>query len=523
MPGDPTLPAADVNTIPTALVDHVEVLTGGASAVYGSDAVAGVVNFIMRKDFEGVELDGQYTVDQQSNSNSYAQGLYNAAGFLNPLTGAPVPGAPGTVWDGASQDATLLVGTNTGDGKGNVTAYIGYRNAAPVLEASRDFSACTLADASATTRQCAGSANYNLFISFDKAYNGQTPTFFETGTGHAGSGKFNPFVPGAAFEYFNYGGLNYLQRNDLRYNGGFFAHYEVHKSLDIYSSFMFTDDKSTAQLAPSAVFYGDGPNSGGAYLVNCSNPNLTVQENQTLCGTVAGDALVTTGPTEAALGHPYWNGFGNVGGPGEVQGDALVGIGRRDIEGGDRTYSTQHESYRMKVGTKGDLGDGWTYDVYGQFGYTSFNESDGGQFSKSRVENALNVDPITGQCASGDPGCVGLDVFNGFGAISPSMLGYVEVPALTEGFTQEQILSGSITGDLGQYGIQSPWAKSPVAVSLGGEYRSEFSDSRLTKRKCRVTSKAVRKSPPKRASSTSRKDLPKFPSPSSRASLSSNP
>jgi iron complex outermembrane recepter protein len=470
MPGDPTLPAADVNTIPTALVDHVEVLTGGASAVYGSDAVAGVVNFIMRKDFEGVELDGQYTVDEHSNDNSYAQGLYNAAGFTNPLTGAPVPGAPGVVWDGASEDATVLVGTNTGDGKGNVTAYMGYRNSAPVLEASRDYSACTLADASATSRVCAGSANYSLYVSLDNAltpHSTQPVTFFGTGNGSVGSGKLVPFIPGQANEYFNYGGLNYLQRNDLRYNGGFFAHYEVHKSLDIYTSFMFTDDKSTAQLAPSAVFYGDGPISG-AQDVNCTNPYLTAQENQALCGGTPGDVLIATGPTEAALGHPYYNGAGNL-----TPGQATVLIGRRDIEGGDRTYSTEHESYRMKLGSKGDLGDGWTYDVYGQFGYTSFNEDDGGQFSKARVENALNVDPITGQCTGGQTGCVGLDIFNGFGGITPSMLGYVEVPGLLEGFTQEQILSGSITGDLGQYGIQSPWAKSPVAISLGGEYRSE--------------------------------------------------
>ena len=54
------LVAADLNQIPTAMVERVEVLTGGASAVYGSDAIAGVVNFIMKKDFEGVQFDAQY-------------------------------------------------------------------------------------------------------------------------------------------------------------------------------------------------------------------------------------------------------------------------------------------------------------------------------------------------------------------------------------------------------------------------------------------------------------------------------
>jgi outer membrane receptor protein involved in Fe transport len=450
------------------MVDHIEVLTGGASAVYGSDAISGVVNFIMRKDFEGVELDGQYTVDQHDNNNSYAQGLYNAAGFTNPLTGAPETAPNGNVFDGQSVDATLVMGTNTADGKGNITAYVGYRNAEPILERSRDFSACTLADSGPNSRQCAGSANYSLFVSIDDAFNGVTPTFFGKGNGHAGSGTFVPFVPGQSNEYFNYGALNYLQRNDTRYNGGFFGHYQVRNSLEFYSNFMFTDDRSTAQLAPSAVFAGDGPISGSFNDVNCTNPYLTAQENQTVCGGLPGDNLVSSGAIEAALGHPYYDGAAN-----NTPGQADMEIGRRDIEGGNRTYTTEHEAFRMQIGIKGDLGDGWAYDVYGQEGYTSFNEHDGGQFSRANVENALNVDPITGQCTSGAPGCVGLDIFYGFGGVSPGALGYVEVPSLTQGFTQEQIVSGNITGDLGAYGGKSPWAKNPIAISLGSEWRAE--------------------------------------------------
>ena len=68
--GGVTNSAADLNQIPTALVERVEVLTGGASAVYGSDAIAGVVNFIMKKDFEGVQIDGQYSLYQHNNDFS---------------------------------------------------------------------------------------------------------------------------------------------------------------------------------------------------------------------------------------------------------------------------------------------------------------------------------------------------------------------------------------------------------------------------------------------------------------------
>jgi outer membrane receptor protein involved in Fe transport len=475
MPGDPILPASDVNTIPAAMVDHIEVLTGGASAVYGSDAIAGVVNFIMRKDFEGVEFDGQYGVDQHTNNNSYAQGLYNAAGFTNPVTGAALSAPNGNVFDGQSEDGTMIVGTNTADGKGNVTAYLGYRNSSPILEGSRDFSACTMADTSHDTkRRCAGSANYSYFVSLDNYFNGNPYSFFGTGNkGQIGTGQFVPFV-GASNQYFNYGALNYLQRNDQRYNGGFFAHYEVRPSLQFYSSFMFTDDQSTAQLAPSAVFAGAGTVSGFANDVNCTNPYLSAQENQVLCGEIGGDNLVTTGAVEAALGHPYYDGAGNV-----FPGEAFMEIGRRNIEGGNRTYHTEHQAYRMNIGVKGDLGDGWAYDVYGQYGYTAFAEHDGGQLSKTKVENALNVDPLSQNadgsynCLGGDPNCRGLNIFNGFGgAVGPGQ-DYVLTPSLTQGFTQEQIVSGNVTGDLGAWGGKSPWAKNPIALSVGSEYRSE--------------------------------------------------
>ncbi len=68
--GRPADPVADLNHIPAALVDHVEVLTGGASAVYGSDALAGVVNFVMRKDFEGIEVDGTYGIAEANNNDT---------------------------------------------------------------------------------------------------------------------------------------------------------------------------------------------------------------------------------------------------------------------------------------------------------------------------------------------------------------------------------------------------------------------------------------------------------------------
>src|SRR5215469_12210036 len=306
MPGDPADPVADLNDIPAALVDHIEVLTGGASAVYGSDALAGVVNFIMRKDFEGVEADGTYTIYQNDNSNSRwrsaVQTEINGGGFGFAQSNE-------NEWNGQTEDATLLMGTNTANDKGNVTAYLSYRNGSPILEATRDFSACTLAT-TGVSLVCAGSSNFNRWYSIDgSAFGAPVYDFFQHGTGKPGSGFFVPYT-GAPSQHFNYGSLNYLQRPDTRYTGGFFAHYQENKQLDIYSSFMFADDHTIAQIAPSGLFLGSGTISGFAQIVNCGNPLMTPQENQLLCGKTPGSAQ-TTVTTASGKPFTFWNGAGN--------------------------------------------------------------------------------------------------------------------------------------------------------------------------------------------------------------------
>ena len=127
-PGDPTFnggSAPDINFIPAALVDHVEVLTGGASAVYGSDAVAGVVNFIMMKNFEGVRLDVQGSTYEHGNNNAAIQALGKSKGDFEPT---------GSIWDGREVQANVVLGLNTGDGKGNATVYASYLSVQPILQ-----------------------------------------------------------------------------------------------------------------------------------------------------------------------------------------------------------------------------------------------------------------------------------------------------------------------------------------------------------------------------------------------------
>ena len=114
VPGDPSSSAADINAIPATLIERVDVLTGGASSVYGADAVAGVVNFIMNTNFEGIRLDGQYSFFQHDNNEKVLVPGLNARGFGYPH---------GSVADGGTVDLSGQIGAAFDDGRGHVVAY----------------------------------------------------------------------------------------------------------------------------------------------------------------------------------------------------------------------------------------------------------------------------------------------------------------------------------------------------------------------------------------------------------------
>jgi outer membrane cobalamin receptor len=160
MPGFAYGPAADLNQIPAAMVERVEILTGGASAVYGSNAIGGVVNFIMKKDFEGVQFDAQYGFYQHNNS---FQGD-GAVKLRDVIAGRAATNPsqfrlPGNyVTDGAGTEFNVLMGVNTEDGRGNLTAYASVRDNDEVLQRDRDYSACSLRRRPRCIRACRAAA-----------------------------------------------------------------------------------------------------------------------------------------------------------------------------------------------------------------------------------------------------------------------------------------------------------------------------------------------------------------------------
>ncbi|WP_242528408.1 TonB-dependent receptor domain-containing protein [Novosphingobium sp. PY1] len=482
MPGDPNDAtngsAADLNFVPAALVKRVDVLTGGASATYGADAVAGVVNFVMDTDFEGFKIDANYGLYTHNNRNSLVPPLLDDrqnAGF----SGFDYP--TGTSADGGQYDVTAVFGAGFDDGRGHLTAYAGYRKTRPVLQRKRDYSACTIQanDGSAggfnsdAPLQCGGSLTNSIgtVIYYDTTTDGNGNVTGTTSTiGGLGAGSFTRGL----VQRYNYAPLNYFQRPDERYTAGVFADYEINEAIHPYMEFMFMDDRTLAQIAPSGDF-------GNTLTINCDNPLMSAAQQAAVCtpqNTVLG--YLGTFPVVQSLYDTLSpDSQANVDNNPAAPGTAFFQLLRRNVEGGARISDLQHTAFRTVIGSRGELGKAWSYDAYYQYGRTNYKQVYKNEFSIARVRNALNVvtdgsgNPVCASALNGtDPNCVPFDIFSG-NPITADQLNYLNATGIITGQTSQQVLSASVTGLLGEYGVQSPLASDGVNIALGVEYRRD--------------------------------------------------
>jgi iron complex outermembrane receptor protein len=445
--GDPNTgnpnPAPDLDQIPIAMIERVEVLTGGASATYGSDAIAGVVNFIMKDHVQGVQIDGQYGFYQHGQHDDYLQGVEAAEGITPPT---------GTTADGFTRDVSVLAGTGFHDGAGQVTGYFVYHGQNIVLGSARDFADCAATSNNFVTGvpeqggfACLGSVNSNQFVT-------------DAGQGFRYSVVGNQFVPYPAADslppaHFNYAPYNSAQRQDARYQAGLLAHLALNPAVKPYLEFSYMYDHTLTEIAPDAVFEGDNfLTADRTYRVNCSNPLLSAQEAAILCT-----------PAQIAADKAH---------PGTVSAD--VDIGRRNIEGSGRLGSYDHRNYRVVGGVGGQLGDTLSYDAYALYYYTSLFQANLNYLDVAAINKALQVTtdgsgrPV---CISGGS-CVPYNIFT-TGAVTAQQLAYLYTPGTDGGSNSEQIVEADITGQLARFGIVSPWAHDGIAFNAGAAHRAE--------------------------------------------------
>jgi outer membrane receptor protein involved in Fe transport len=458
-PGDAQQPVADLNLIPSSLVERVDVLTGGASSIYGSDAISGVVNFIMKHDFQGVQVDAQYGFAQHSNDNAEADANLRDAGLAVPS---------GSTIQGRNQHVTLTFGSNLADDKGNIEGYLSYVNLQPVLQSAYDTEACPYASnfnnaGAAISHFCLGSSNSaygnfqgNFFGAEDAAGNWVPSNVLNPGIQALSNNPhgtnfvdYNNPPPGAPNRAYNYADQQYLQRQDTRYQGGFFAHYNINDHVQAYADMMYMHDTSTAQLAPGGLFVDNGPINQ----INCANPLATAGQLQALCGPNAGNASMLSD---------------------------FFSIGYR-MQNSPRDYLLDHNAFKSDVGIRGNITDAWTYDVYAQFGRADSFQKTTHDVSLSKTANALNAIPDgAGGAMCADPaaraaGCVPLNIFQPLSAaLTPNQFAYIEEGGDISGYTTEQIISANFVGKLGNYGLKSPWAENGLGLALGSEYRRDY-------------------------------------------------
>ena len=465
-------PAPDLNQIPVQLIQRVDVVTGGASTVYGSDAIAGVVNFIMKHDFEGVQVDAQYGFNNHHNKNSFMQGLINTAGASN---GFIEP--KGTVNDGYNRTASIILGANGAEGKSNATVYFTYLKQDPVSQGNRDFSACKLNVNAAkgstviNVPSCNGSINSNLFEP-QTGPNAADLNDYSVGPGQQFVPNGTPgTIPGGLF---NSNPYQYLEHADTRYAAGVMSHYDFNDSAKVYGDFSFMNDKTTIHIGPSGAFAGGNPfdpYGSGGWQVNCNNPLLSGQEQGLLCD----PAQVTLANANAAAALAAGQAIAPCPGPpsaGQISPCSDVVLARRNVEGIGRTAFFEHINYRGVIGIKGDIvPDAWSYDAYAQYYYTSLLSENSNYLSNTRIGNALQVDPNTGQCVVGAP-CVPWNIFTQQ-SVTPDQLAYLLSNSLAYGTVQQEVFHADVTAELGHYGLKLPGAEDGVGLNFGVERRVE--------------------------------------------------
>jgi len=438
----------DLNTIPAALIDSVEILTGGASSVYGSDAIAGVVNFRMKRDFEGVQFGIQYGVTEQE--------------------------------DGETVAADVTMGGNFADDRGNAVVALSYDDRKEVLAGARPFGEVSLSriltpSGSGTVPDGSVSwgANAPTQAALDAVFAGYgvaagvvppaatiginpngTVFSFGRGTtaqpvanylGDTSDPGFNPL----SYSY-NFGPVNYLQLPLTRRQAAAFIRYDlVPDSVELYSRVTYTTYSADQQLAATPISSGLGTS------VPVTNSQIPA-DLRTL--------LMNRGcsPTAPVVpGSPCPGGTQNV-----AQRDANFTLGRRTVEVGARTQDNSYDVAQALIGVKGDLPNDWRWDVYGSWGHLQNVNIQGGNVSRSRMNSAL-INPAF----FASQGCTAFNPF-GVGNITPECAKAIAIRASNILETEQLNLEASLTGSL----FDMP--AGPLQFAVGAAYLETKADFR---------------------------------------------
>lgn len=404
--------SVDINTIPNALIENIEVLTGGASAVYGSDAVAGVVNFILKDNFEGVNIN---------------------AGFEQTID------SDAAIW---STDLTL--GANTADGRGNVTLNFAYTDRDELFQGDRDFAFFAQFDDGTGELYNGGSSGVPATSIFAAGLEDFSPESF--GVIFNQDGSMRPFdtSSGPNNDFYNYAPVNYIQLPQTRYQTTALGHFDVSDRVTVYGRGHFTSSYVPQQLAATPIF------QAGTQVTLDGSPFLNLEAQQVLSDAF-GDGVDTDN-----------NGIDDTG---------SMYVRRRMLEVGPRRDDGTFTSFSLLGGIRGDITESWSFDGYYQTGNVNGSSTQSGNVDRNRFMQALVLDPndMT-QCANPAAGgstvaCAPMNIF-GEGNISPEAADFVRTAVASAFDYGQDIIGLNFSGDLGP--LQLPGGA--IGVALGYEH-----------------------------------------------------
>ncbi len=438
----------DLNTIPTSLIERTEVVTGGSSAVYGSDAITGVVNFVMKDHFEGVQVGGQYGMDSATSTPTWSANLtfggnfgdgrgnavisldyYKRDGFTRTERGdwAEMPIAEACVTPATWSDS--LIGTANGSSPANCAASGGkmgfiFSGSGDIPNGRYVLTAAQIAAAQAQIA-AAGLTGINSSEGF---------TFNDAGTQQR--------LAHRPADDFNLTQFNYLQVPQERWMLNAFTHYDFADSATGYLEAHFSNNSVDQQLTQSNV--------GGDFLFNTNNPYLDANMRALLVQLDASE----TGPRTLQQGSASYTTTPN-------DGLAILTAGRRLVELPFRHNVDDHNVWRVAVGMKGDLGDAsdtflrnLNYDVYYTFARSEDSSRQEGAASRSRYQAAL-------LSQNGQP-----PVANIFGQnLSPAAVAAIAINSTNVTNAQQQGVVATFGGDA----VELP--AGPLGFSVGVEWR----------------------------------------------------
>jgi iron complex outermembrane receptor protein len=423
----------DINLIPPALIKRIEVLSGGGSAVYGSDAIAGVVNFILKTDFEGLEFSTGYQVSRDGQAPIYS--------------------------------ANLTMGANFADRKGNVVMSLGYNKREALTQRERGGMLSTAwGDNAAKTGLIPSGSGSNEQGRVNPFVAGRFATLPGVTNNAANSALFLPdgnvrlYLDPA--DTYNFAPVNYVQTPQERFSVSTMGTYEVKPGLTAYAKGNFVSSSVVTQLAPTPI----GTRTFRFTLDN--NPFLTAAAKQALNSFGSSTAYTIPASSSWTAGT-----FTDVDSDGDGLYDVVTGsFNRRLTEVGPRISKYNFAGYQMQLGLKGDIeAINGGFDIYYQYGNTHGSNSLIGDTSLARIQQALLLNATGTGCLDPSGGCVPINLF-GLGNISQASANFIKTRINASQDYEQQYGGFTINGDTANF-FSLP--AGPIGFAVGGEYRAE--------------------------------------------------